>query len=217
MAMNPVNPANVPPPDENLAAPMGGGYGANAVVPEGVAHRGLIHWGSVWAGLLATLLTFLLLETLVIGLGLFTPSVSSAAGAWATAIIGLIAFFVGGWVAGITSRLRNPTNGIINGLTVWGLGTALILLLSLLGLSALFGTLGSIAGQFYGSGRILPVPPVTGGQVAATAQAAAWAAFFSLVLSGIVAAIGGWLATRTAPGWSAAPRTAPPIRRNAPA
>lgn len=219
MAMNPtnpVNPAEVPPARENVIGSRVDGYMENAAMQE-AGRRGLVHWGAVWAGLLAALLTFLILETLAVGLGLFTPTSTTTANVWVTAIIALIAFFVGGLVSGLTSAARNPLIGVINGLAVWGLGTALILLLSLVGLSSLFGALGSIVGQFAGAGRALPIPPVTGGGVAEAARTGAWASFISLILSGVLAAVGGWLATRGVTEMSTAPRARPTVRRNAPA
>lgn len=228
MAMNPGTPSNIPPANENVAGPPAGAYNTNTTVPESAlpgatmaAPRNLVSWGPVWAGLLATLLTFLILETLMVGFGIFTPTANGATGnttaaAWVTAIVALIAFFVGGWVSGITSAVRGTSPGIVNGLAVWGLGVAIILLLSLFGLSQLFGALGSIVGQFYRTGTTIPLPPITPSGVASTAQAAGWAAFFSLILTGIAAALGGWLATRTAPLWNTASRPATPYRRNAP-
>ncbi len=156
----------------------------------------------------------------MIGLGVFTPTTTGATGnsaaAWISAIIALIAFFVGGWMSGITSAVRWTSPGIINGLMVWGLGVGMILLLALSGLSAAFGALGSIAGQFYSLGHGITLP-VTPGGVASVTQTAGWVSFIMLVLTGIAAALGGWLATRTEPLWAPAPRRAPTYRRNAPA
>jgi hypothetical protein len=184
------------------------------------APRNLVNWGPVWAGLFAALLTFLILGTLMVGFGVYMPTTSGATGntaaAWITAIIALIAFFVGGWVSGITSAVRGTSPGIINGLMVWGLGVALILLLSLFGLSTVFGALGSIAGQFYSAGHGITLP-VTPGGMASTAQTAGWISFIMLVLTGVAAAVGGYLATRTMPAWNTAVRPAPRYQRNAPA
>jgi hypothetical protein len=63
-----------------------------------------------------------------------------------SAILGLIAFFVGGAVAGMTSAVRGAVPGLVNGFLVWALGTVLILLLSALGLGQVFGALGNVVG-----------------------------------------------------------------------
>src|SRR5215211_8540761 len=64
--------------------------------------QGSIHWGSIGAGALLALTTFLLLELLAIGSELLTVAGSGAATA-VSPIIGLVAFFIGGYVAGLTS------------------------------------------------------------------------------------------------------------------
>jgi len=122
---------------------------------------------------LATITTFLLLELLALGIGL--PVAGTSAADWISAIIGLIAFFIGGCLAGWTSsRRRDATLGLLNGLLVWALGTVLVLALSAFGLVPLFGLLGEV---------------VVGG--------AALGAFFCLLLSALAAALGGWVGGRT--------------------
>ncbi len=64
-----------------------------------------------------------------------------------SALIGLIAFFTGGAVAGMTSAIRGAGSGLLNVFMVWALGTVLILLLSALEFSQLFGAPGNVAGQ----------------------------------------------------------------------
>ncbi len=112
------------------------------------ARRDSIRWGPIWAGLITALTTFLLLQLLAIGLGLVDIGPGSdGGGGWVPGLIGLIAFFTGGAVAGMTSAIRGPGSGLLNGFMVWALGTVLILLLSALGLGQLFGALGNVAGQ----------------------------------------------------------------------
>ncbi len=167
-----------------------------------VAPRDRVRWGPIWGGLVATFAAFLLLETLAAGLGLVTPS-NGGMSAWTTGIIALVAFFVGGWVAEATSAVRGAGAGALNGLMVWALGITLFLLLSLFGLSTLFGALGNVIGQFFAAGHTISLPggvntPTTS-SVANTTQAAAWGAFFTLLISAIAAALGGWLASRGKP------------------
>lgn len=172
---------------------------AAAVTPA----RNAVQWGPVWAGLIGTFAIFMLLETLAAGIGLVTTN-DSGTGAWVTGIVALIAFFVGGWIAQVTSVVRGSQAGILNGLMVWALGTVLFFLLSLFGLSALFGAIGSVVSQFFAVSRT--IGNVTTVVVATNASAAGWGAFFTLLLTAILAAIGGWVGDRMGPiGWTRSP------------
>ena len=173
---------------------------ATAVVPA----RDRVRWGPIWAGLIATLTSFLVLESLALGLGLLTSTNGnggvSAANPWVSGIAALIAFFIGGWVAEATSAVRGTGAGILNGLMVWGLGTTLFLLLSVAGLGTLFGALGNVIGQFLAANGGAGINPgnvnVNGSQVTQITQAAGWGAFITLVLTAILAALGGLVASR---------------------
>jgi hypothetical protein len=107
-----------------------------------VVRRDSARWGPIWAGLITALTTFLLLELLAISIGLQDVGPDADGGdGWVPAIIGLIAFFTGGAVAGMTSAVRGASTGLLNGFLVWALGTTLILVLSALGLGQIFGAL----------------------------------------------------------------------------
>jgi hypothetical protein len=158
-----------------------------------------VRWGPVWAGLLTTLTVFLLLELLAYGLGLLTSNsdgtvAASGAAPWITGVLGLIAFFVGGYLAEWSAAARGGGSGLLNGFIVWALATSLILVLSILGLGSLFGALGTAIGQFLAAGGHVTTPggvSVNGNQVANVTQSAALGAFFSLLLTAIAAALGG--------------------------
>ena len=158
--------------------------------------QGSIHWGSIGAGVPLALTTFLLLELLAIGSGLLTVAGSGAATA-VSPIIGLVAFFIGGYVAGLTSRgagggttgVRYAGSGVLQGLLVWALGAILILAISLLGLGQLFGALGEVVNQLTHA-----LSPNVGPRLSTEAVGdPALVAFFGLLLSGLTAALGGWL------------------------
>jgi hypothetical protein len=151
-----------------------------------------VRWGPVWAGLFTALTVFLVLELLAYGLGLLTTTTiagvsASDASPWISGVLGLIAFFVGGFVAERSSAARGGGAGLLNGFMVWALGTGLILVLSAAGLGSLFGALGSAIGQIATPGSVNPV------RVAEISQSVALGAFFSLVISAIAAALGGLL------------------------
>ena len=167
--------------------------------------RDSIRWGPIWAGLITALTTFLLLQLLAIGIGLVDVGPGSQGGGGIVpAIIGLIAFFTGGAVAGMTSAIRGPGSGLLNGFMVWALGTVLILLLSALGLGQLFGALGNVAGQV-GPGALSggaqsaqgAAPNVSPQEAESALRTGAIGAFFGLLFSAVASAIGGLLGGRS--------------------
>jgi len=167
--------------------------------------RDSVRWGPIWAGLITALTTFLLLQLLAVGLGLVDIGPGSqGGGGWVLAIIGLIAFFTGGAVAGMTSAIRGAATGFLNGLLVWALGTVLILALSALGLGQLFGALGNVAGQV-GPGALSNVAntaqdsaqQVDPAEAAQALRNGALGAFFGLLFSALAAALGGYLGGRS--------------------
>ena len=168
------------------------------------ARRDSIRWGPIWAGLITALTTFLLLQLLAIGLGLVDVGPGSdGGGGWVPGLIGLIAFFTGGAVAGMTSAIRGPGSGLLNGFMVWALGTVLILLLSALGLGQLFGALGNVASQV-GPGALGSAadtaqgaaPNVSPREAEQALQKGAIGAFFGLLLSALASMLGGLLGGR---------------------
>jgi hypothetical protein len=111
-----------------------------------------VSWAAVLAGVVAMLVTQLILNMLGIGVGAATldpgtgdnpsvRSVSIGAGIW-YALSGIIASFVGGYAAGrLCGRPKESTAGW-HGLTAWALTTLVIFYL-------LTSTLGSVAGGLY--------------------------------------------------------------------
>ncbi len=179
--------------------------------------RNTIRWGSIWAGLLTALASFLLLSVLALAIGAQTVDAVGAAGTvvtitgWATAIIGLIAFFAGGWAAGATSPIRSTIAGLWTGFLVWALGIVLILAFSALGVGQLFGALGDLFTQFRALVVISESSPQVAQLIADAIASTAFVAFLSILLPAIAATLGGWLGVKTAPregGTSANTRTA---------
>jgi hypothetical protein len=169
------------------------------------ARRDSIRWGPIWAGLITALTTFLLLQLLAIGLGLVDVGPGSdGGGGWVPALIGLIAFFTGGAVAGMTSAIRGTGTGLLNGFMVWALGTVLILLLSALGLGQLFGALGNVAGQV-GPGALSnaansaqgAAPNISPQEAEQAIRSGAIGAFFGLLFSALASMLGGLLGGRS--------------------
>lgn len=106
-------------------------------------------WGAIFAGALVTLAVFLTLQILGAGIGasaldLTGSRVTSArsfgigAAIW-WFITGLIALFIGGWVAGRLSWRLDKLERALHGLTVWSLFYVAMFLLTLTALGALVG------------------------------------------------------------------------------
>jgi hypothetical protein len=119
-----------------------------------------ISWGAVLAGVVAALVTQLILNMLGVGIGVASldpaggdnPQASTfsiAAGIW-WAVSGIIASFIGGYIAGrLCGRPREAIGGL-HGITAWAATTLVIfyLLTSTLGglLGGVSNTLGSVVG-----------------------------------------------------------------------
>ncbi len=167
-----------------------------------IAPRDRVRWGPIWAGLLTAIGTFLLLSLLATAIGAQTFDTGAAnAGSTgrglgiATAIIGLLSFLLGGFVAARTAAVHGRGNGLLNGWLVWALGTLLILALAAFGLGQLFGLADDVLGR-----TGVPDPNqanVNPQDVARNVRNSALGCFLSLGLPALAAALGGWLGART--------------------
>ncbi len=172
-----------------------------------ITPRDRVRWGPVWAGLVSALSLFLLFNVLALAIGATTVNPGDAGdaarfGGIAPAIIGLLAFLFGGWVAARTSAVRGTGNGVFNGFLVWALGTLLALALAAFGLGSLLGAAGDFAGQIGNLGRQAAgnVDPadVTRNrqQIADGIRDGALGTFAGLGLPALAASIGGALGAR---------------------
>lgn len=96
-----------------------------------------VSWGAIFAGVVVALVTQILLTMLGVGIGIATldpgtadnPAASSfsiGAGIWYV-VTGILASFVGGYIAARLSGKTTPTTGALHGLTTWALTTLLVL------------------------------------------------------------------------------------------
>lgn len=168
-----------------------------------ITPRDRIRWGPIWGGLLIALATFLLLSTLALAIGAMVvepnttdPQEAGMTGGIVSAIIILLAFLVGGWVAARASAVPGHSNGLVNGILVWALGMALVLLLSVLGLGSLFGALGGMLDQIRMASVPRPDVNVNPAEVTSAIRNSALGAFLTLLLPALAAAGGGWLGAR---------------------
>jgi hypothetical protein len=166
-----------------------------------VAPRDLVRWGPVVAGLVVAFTLFLLATVLLVAIGVQSirvgdPNVDEAAGIGGimTAVIALISFFIGGYVAGRAAAIPGTGPGLLNGFLVWGLGMILVLLLAGMGLGGLLGSAGELFQQYRAAGS--PQPDVNPVDILQGIRDGAFPAFLSLALPAAAAAIGGWLGGR---------------------
>lgn len=168
-----------------------------------VAPRDAVRWGPIVAGLVTTLSLFLLLSLLALGIGVAATDAANAgdepqavgmASAVVTAIIGLLAFAIGGFVAGRAAAVGGRGAGALNGFLVWALGVTAILMLGAMGLGQLLGAAGDIFGQVQATPD--PNVQVDPNQAADAVRNSALIAFLSLALPAIAAALGGALGAR---------------------
>ncbi|HLV81122.1 MAG TPA: hypothetical protein VKT32_12610 [Chthonomonadaceae bacterium] len=86
-----------------------------------VAWTGKVHWGAVWAGLLTAVPTFLVLQIFFYWVGALSVTMRhnalglGTANEWLSPLLGIIAFFIGGWVATQNMPDTRPSAGVLNG------------------------------------------------------------------------------------------------------
>ncbi len=108
-----------------------------------------VSWGAIFAGTLVTIAVFLTLQILGAGIGASAldltgsritsgRSLGIGAAIW-WFITGLIALFIGGWVAGRLGWRLDRLERALHGLTVWSLFYVAMFLLTLTALGALVG------------------------------------------------------------------------------
>ncbi len=177
-----------------------------------------VRWGPIWAGLLSAFFTLLVLSLLGLALGASTVNAGQAvqgAGAqnagsysaiWA-GISAILAFLIGGYVAGRTAAVHERGWAALNGALVFLLALPLLLWLASQGLGALIGNANHIAGGLginlgqlgaTATGAAKAITPAQAQQAADTARTTAWGTLIGLLLGCGAAALGGTLGTRHA-------------------
>jgi hypothetical protein len=164
-----------------------------------------VRWGSVIAGIFTALATLLTLSVLGLAIGLSTFDAADPGGAFGTGagiwslISILLAFGLGGYMAGSTARVRGSSKGMLNGAMVWIVTIPLAIFLLGSGIGTLLGLAGDAAiaaGPLIGQtapGAVegaQNVPPEQVDQALATAGRTAWGSLLWLGL-GAAAALGG--------------------------
>lgn len=167
--------------------------------------RGL-RWRGPWAGAVVALPVFLVLQLLFLAFGWVGPDHAEITNGVVSAVLGVIALFVGGAACGATSRThRAPVIALLEGAATWALTVVGILSLGLGGAASLLGSIGGATATLVAA-PALTASALEGAQSTGGLQhAAGWAAlWFGLAF---IAALAGALATRAAGARAAGPAT----------
>lgn len=177
-----------------------------------------VRWGPIWAGLLSALFTLLVLGLLGVAIGLTTANAGAAAqgninanagqysAIWA-GISAIIAFLIGGYVAGRTAAVHGRGWAALNGALVFLLALPFILWLASQGLGAIIGNASSIThglginlGQLQNTvtGTVQHLTPAQAQQAADAAKTTAWGTLIGLIVGLVASALGGTLGMRHA-------------------
>jgi hypothetical protein len=172
----------------------------------------LVRWGPIIAGLVTALTSLVLLGLLGAGIGLSTLNAEANAAqgtvpadagrnsaAWA-AISGLVAFFLGGLIAGRTSAVFDRGWGALNGALVFLVAVPFTLLLAGMGFGTMMGFVGNLVqGTSINLGQVqnTPVNPTTIQVASEATRNTAWGALIGGVIALIASILGGMLGTRT--------------------
>jgi hypothetical protein len=177
-----------------------------------------VRWGPIWAGLLAAFFTLLVLSLLGLAIGASTVNMGAAvqrtgnqnAGSYSAiwaGISAILAFLIGGYVAGRTAAVHERGWAALNGALVFLLALPILLWLASQGLGALIGNANHIAGGLgitlgqlgtTATGAVKSITPAQAQQAADTARNTAWGTLIGLLLGCGAAALGGTLSTRHA-------------------
>jgi len=186
--------------------------------------RDRIRWGPVMAGLFTALTSLLILSLLGLAFGLTVVNAGDAAaqgGApqdtgrnsaiWG-AVSALVAFFLGGWVAGKTAAIFDRSWGALNGALVFLVAVPITLWLASMGLGTVLGSLGNFAGSLNADPAATQqaaqgaadqarqaaqnVQPIDVARAASNARNAAWGTLAGMLLGLGASTLGGMLGTR---------------------
>lgn len=183
-----------------------------------------VRWGPIVAGLVTALTTLLLLSLVGLAVGLTAIDAERAArdggiplsagtgtALWG-AITALLAFGLGGFVAGRTGAIFDRGWGALNGALVFLVAVPLIIMLAGSGIGGVLGSLGNYASglnispqqiqqaagqvQNQAQGQAQQVTPQQIGQAAENARNGAWGVVIGLILGLVASTLGGMFGVR---------------------
>ena len=169
-------------------------YERTVLAPLGSRIRGV----PVLAGFVIGLATWIMLELALFALDLGALAAQVLPNAddstwWWSGLAAVIAFFLGGMVAGASIPTRRITDGVLQGITVWALSVVTLIVLSAAGAGIGFGVVGDLLAT-------TPTLADADASVVSDAQTAAAGALLALAVTLVAAVIGGAIAVKTWPG-----------------
>ncbi len=179
--------------------------GAAPVPHTRLEQRDLVRWGPIVAGLVTTITTLAILSTLGLAFGLSAVEPAGqgfaeiSTGAWIWGIVtGVIAFFLGGLVAGMSAAVGGKSRGLLNGLMVGASAIVATLLLIGAGAGTLLGAGATALGDVVNIGQQINVSQEANAaaDAFARAQSSAWGSFIGLTLAVVLAGLGGLVGAR---------------------
>ena len=158
-----------------------------------------IRWSSIWAGLAVALALYLFLQLALVATGVVDLSAGTASDAWWSAGAAVVAFLVGGMVAGATAVWRDADDGLLHGIVMWAVGLVVLIALAAFGGGIALGSFdtSSVFDQFTNATNVDAVTASGDAE-----EAASWAIIgltSALVASALGATIGSkmWPRRRT--------------------
>jgi hypothetical protein len=152
-----------------------------------------VRWGPIWAGFLTVVSTLALLGALGAAIKLSSGVTAGSTPfdyAW-NIFTGVVAYFLGGWIAGRAAGITNTGSRILNGALVWALSVTVLLLLLffalVIGISSI---LGGTSLPLYLTLALVGSRPTLS---AVGHTASAWSSFVTLIVALILAVAGSVL------------------------
>jgi hypothetical protein len=103
--------------------------------------RDRIRWGPIWAGVVTTVGTYLLLQFVLVATALTELDGAAGDDAVWSAVAALIAFFIGGLTTGATSMWQGADDGVLHGIVMWFAALVGVIVLSALTSGLALGSL----------------------------------------------------------------------------
>jgi hypothetical protein len=203
--MDPLTQDTAMPPSLEAAPPVGvtaPPYAAMTSESAAPADLQQLRWGPIWAGLLTAIGLFFLLTLVAVTIGLQaapgmepTEDETGFVAVLATSAIGLISFFVGGFVASWSAGLADQGRSLLNGFLVWALWLVAVIVLALLGLGSFVGAAGEVFGQL-AVDRAIDAPAMNVDDLTTIVRDGAWQTLLIMLLTAAAAALGGVVGAR---------------------
>jgi len=163
--------------------------------------RDRVRWGTIFAGLVVALATYVLLQLLLIATGIIDLTTAENSDAVWSAAAALVAFVLGGITAGASARRRGIDDGLLHGVVLWALALVAIITFSAIGGGAILGTIDTdeAFNQFTEEGFTSDDPAMVAAAGEDAQEAAGWATL-GIVSALAAAAVGGVIGAKMWPG-----------------